>query len=104
MKHRRPFATPQQLIPRKEKDMLKIINDPEAFKRVMELQKAAIDAQTKVAQMHAVSWRDWSARAFLMVPEKFKDDIALKTQIEEFANVLKGLYDDTPDELKTCNE
>lgn len=74
MKKKHKFPEPQQLIPNKKKEMLKIIQDPEAMKRVFELIDSSNNLFDKSRTVKAVSMIDWVERAIDILP----DDLELR--------------------------
>ena len=91
------FPPPQQLIPPKKKEMLKIIQDPEAMKRVLEL----IDSSSKLCEqtktIKAQTMIDWVERAIDILPENM-------TGRDGFCDKLKQLVENYGVENGTCTE
>ena len=86
MKKKHKFPEPQQLIPNKKKEMLKIIQDPEAMKRVFELIDSSNNLFDKSRTVKAVSMIDWVERAIDILP----DDLE---QRDSFCDKLRELVD-----------
>ena len=86
MKKKHKFPDPQQLIPNKKKEMLKIIQDPEAMKRVMELINSSNNLFEKSKTVKATTMIDWVERAIAILP----DDLE---QRDSFCDKLKELVD-----------
>jgi hypothetical protein len=86
MKKKHKFPEPQQLIPNKKKEMLKIIQDPEAMKRVFELIDSSNNLFDKSRTVKAVSMIDWVERAIDILP----DDLELR---DSFCDKLRELVD-----------
>ena len=91
------FPPPQQLIPSKKKEMLKIIQDPEAMKRVLEL----IDSSSKLCEqtktIKAQTMIDWVERAIDILPDNM-------TGRDGFCDKLKQLVENYGVENGTCTE
>ena len=86
MKKKHKFPEPQQLIPNKKKEMLKIIQDPEAMKRVFELIDSSNNLFDKSRTVKAVSMIDWVERAIDILPEDME-------QRDSFCDKLRELVD-----------
>ena len=80
------FPNPPQLIPNKKKEMLKIVQDPEAMKRVMELINSSSNLFEKTKTIKAVSMIDWVERAISILPEDME-------QRDSFCSKLRELVD-----------
>lgn len=80
------FPNPPQLIPNKKKEMLKIVQDPEAMKRVMELINSSNNLFEKSKTVKATTMIDWVERAIAILP----DDLE---QRSSFCAKLKELVD-----------
>lgn len=83
-KHKYP--NPPQLIPNKKKEMLKIVQDPEAMKRVMELINSSNNLFEKSKTIKAVSMIDWVERAINILPDELE-------QRDSFCAKLRELVD-----------
>lgn len=80
------FPNPPQLIPNKKKEMLKIVQDPEAMKRVMELINSSNNLFEKSKTIKAVSMIDWVERAINILPDEME-------QRDSFCSKLRELVD-----------
>jgi len=80
------FPNPPQLISNKKKEMLKIVQDPEAMKRVMELINSSSNLFEKTKTIKAVSMIDWVERAISILPEDME-------QQDSFCSKLRELVD-----------
>lgn len=81
MKKRKPWKT-NTLIPNKEKEFVKLIKDPEAFKRMMELQKATNNLIEKQASVKATTLEDWKIRVVELLPDNVDKELFTK-KLEE---------------------
>lgn len=93
---KKSFPTPQ-LIPNKKKEMLKIIQNPEAMKRVMELINSSSNLFDKSKTVKAISMLDWVERAIDILPEDME-------QRDSFCVKLKELVDNYGADNGTCIE
>jgi hypothetical protein len=93
---KKSFPTPQ-LIPNKKKEMLKIIQNPEAMKRVMELINSSSNLFDKSKTVKAISMLDWVERAIDILPEDME-------QRDSFCDKLKELVDNYGVNDGTCIE
>jgi len=93
---KKSFPTPQ-LIPNKKKEMLKIIQNPEAMKRVMELINSSSNLFDKSKTVKAISMLDWVERAIDILPEDME-------QRDSFCVKLKELVDNYGVNDGTCIE
>ena len=97
MKKKKSFPTPPQLLPNKKKEMLKIIQNPEAMKRVLELIKSSSDLFDKSKTVKACSILDWYERAIQILPDDME-------QRDSFCDKLKELIDNYGVDNGTCTE
>lgn len=93
---KKSFPTPQ-LIPNKKKEMLKIIQNPEAMKRVMELINSSSNLFDKSKTVKAISMLDWVERAISILPDDME-------QRDSFCDKLKELVDNYGVNDGTCIE
>lgn len=100
MTKKRPTYTCPQLIPRKKKDMLKIVKNPEAMRKLIELNKAASEVLEKKAKIRALTVEEWFERVFAILPEKY-DSEELKNKIKTC--FTEGINDDSHNERKSGN-
>lgn len=96
MKKKKSFPTPQ-LLPNKKKEMLKIIQDPEAMKRVFELINSSSNLFEKSKTVKAVTMLDWYERVIQILPEDLE-------QRDSFCNKLKELIDNYGVDDGTCTK
>lgn len=99
-KKKTTFKCPQ-LVPNKKKDILKIVNNPEAMKRLIELNKSAAAVLENQEKKRAKNIDEWLVRAFSFLPEEFDD----KKTREMIERIIKGeLLNDSCDERKTSDD
>lgn len=96
MKKRHTFKLPPSVIPRRQRDMEKLIKNPEAVKAIMEMNKAAADVLEKQRTMKALTIEDWLERSFAILPEKFQNNEELKQHIRDCFSSLTD--EETTDE------
>lgn len=98
MAKKRPSFTCPQLIPRKKKEMLKIVQNPEAMRKLIALNKAASEVLEKKEKIRALTIEEWFERSFAILPESFDSD-ELKEKIK--ACFAEGTNDDSHNERET---
>jgi len=91
------FATPPQLLPNKKKEMLKIIQNPEAMKRVLELINSSSNLFEKSKTVKASSMIDWVERAISILPDDME-------QRDSFCVKLRELVDNYGADNGTCTK
>lgn len=94
---KKSFPTPPQFLPNKKKEMLKIIQDPEAMKRVFELINSSSNLFEKSKTVKAVTMLDWYERVIQILPEDME-------QRDSFCDKLKELIDNYGVEDGTCTK
>ena len=94
---KRKFPEPQQLIPNKKKEMLKIVQNPEAMKRVLDLINSSSNLFEKSKTVKACTMDDWLDRAISILPENFVD-------VDGFSIKLKQFIENYGAENVTCTE
>lgn len=78
-----------QLVPNKKKEMLKIVQNPEAMKRILDLQHAASDAIEKQKTIKAFDLNDWYDRVIMILPEEYQNNEELKAKIKNLIQETK---------------
>lgn len=80
------FPNPPQLIPNKKKEMLKIVQDPEAMKRVMELINSSNNLFEKSKTVKATTMIDWVERAIAILPDDLEQRDSFCAKLKEFVD------------------
>lgn len=86
MKKRHKYPNPPQLIPNRKKEMLKILQNPEAMKRAMELIDSSSNLLAQSKAIKAMTMLDWLERALDILPDDME-------QRDGFCDKLKELVD-----------
>ena len=93
MHKKKPIPTPQ-ILPNKKKEMLKIIQNPEAMKRVLELVNSSANLFDKSKTVKACSMIDWVERCIAILPENLEhlDNFILKFKefVDNYGEELNG--------------
>lgn len=79
-KKRTVFPCPQ-LVPKKKKDMLKIVQNPEMMQKLIALNNAASEVLEKKEKTKALTIEEWLERSFAILPEGY-DTEELRTKIK----------------------
>jgi hypothetical protein len=80
------FPNPPQLIPNKKKEMLKIVQDPEAMKRVMELINSSNNLFEKSKTVKATTMIDWVERAIAILPDDLEQRASFCAKLKELVD------------------
>ena len=99
MTKKRPSYPCPQLVPRKKKDMLKIVQNPEMMQKLIALNNAASAVLEKKEKTKALTIDEWLDRSFAILPEGY-DTEELKTKIKDCFK--KGNSDDSYNERQNC--
>lgn len=97
MAKKRPSYSCPQLIPKKKKEMLKIVQNPEAMRKLIALNKAASEVLEKKEKIRALTVEEWLERSFAILPESYDSD-ELKEKIKA---CFEGGVDDSYNERET---
>lgn len=81
MKKKHTFKLPPSVLPHRQRDMEKLVQNPEAMKAILEMNNAAANVLEQQRTMKALTIKDWLARSFAILPEKFQNDDELKASI-----------------------
>lgn len=96
MKKRKLLKTPNaQLLPSKKKEMLKIMNDPNKLKEVMNFIQASSNLFEKSKTVKATTILDWVERCILILPDDLEDRDSF---IQAFRN-FTDTYGETKDAI-----
>lgn len=93
MKKKTPRPIPPQMIPRRKKDMERLAADPEAIKRIIEMQKSAAEVLEKQKTVKTTSLLEWFDRCMYILPDLY--------QTEEFKAKFKSFVDENKKDIET---
>lgn len=93
MKKRTPRPIPPQMIPRRKKDMERLAANPEAVKRIIEMNRSAAEVLEKQKTLKTTSLLEWFERCMLILPDLYNT--------EEFKAKFKSFIDENKQDIET---
>ena len=96
MAKKRPTYNIPQLLPRKKKEILKIVQNPQAMQRIIALNKAASEVLEKKEKTRALTVDEWLERSFSILPEEY--------DYEEVKNKIKSCFEKEGVADDSCDE
>lgn len=91
-----------QLLPNKKKELLKLCSNPEAIKRIIEMNKSAAAVLEKKETARSVTIGEWVERAFKILPEDFQTEANKEKLNSLFQDPLEADMGCVTDD--SCNE
>lgn len=103
MKHKKKFPEPQQLLPNKKKEMLKIVQNPDAMKAVLEMIKSSNELFDKSKTVKATTMLDWVERAINILPDNMVDKDGFCVELRKLVDNYGVNYNGTCTQQQECN-